>query len=131
MSEEKIPSTHRDYISALATGLEVLGAFDGQNKEMTLSQVAEKMGCKSRHLLLKLNARLLHKLSPSNLSLMSPDLIGEVIEEASRDCEDVEGAKKIKTQLLSQVRHQFRIHYRNCNICQMIINFVNQSKLTQ
>ena len=44
MSEEKIPSTHRDYISALATGLEVLGAFDGQNKEMTLSQVAEKMG---------------------------------------------------------------------------------------
>ena len=44
MSEEKIPSTHRDYIRALATGLEVLGAFDGQNKEMTLSQVAEKMG---------------------------------------------------------------------------------------
>ena len=59
MSEEKIPSTHRDYISALATGLEVLGAFDGQNKEMTLSQVAEKMGidrAKARRFLLTLHS---------------------------------------------------------------------------
>jgi IclR family pca regulon transcriptional regulator len=59
MSEEKIPSTHRDYISALETGLEVLGAFDGQHNEMTLSQVAEKMGidrAKARRFLLTLHS---------------------------------------------------------------------------
>lgn len=59
MSEEKILPTHRDYISALATGLEVLGAFDGQHKEMTLSQVAEKMGidrAKARRFLLTLHS---------------------------------------------------------------------------
>lgn len=59
MSEEKIPPTHRDYISALATGLEVLSAFTAEHREMTLSQVAERMGidrAKARRFLLTLHS---------------------------------------------------------------------------
>lgn len=59
MSEEKILPTHRDYISALATGLEVLSAFTAEHREMTLSQVAERMGidrAKARRFLLTLHS---------------------------------------------------------------------------
>ena len=59
MSDDKIAPDHRDYISALATGLEVLAAFDAEHQQMTLTQVAERMGidrAKARRFLLTLHA---------------------------------------------------------------------------
>ena len=59
MMNEKINPEHRDYIGALASGLEVLGAFDTAHREMTLSQVAERIGidrAKARRFLLTLHA---------------------------------------------------------------------------
>lgn len=59
MNEEKISVDHRDYVGALASGLEVLGSFDVQHKKMTLSEVAQITGmdrAKARRLLLTLHA---------------------------------------------------------------------------
>lgn len=59
MSDEKIQPSHRDYISALATGLEVLMTFNANNREMTLTQVAEKLNidrAKARRFLLTLHS---------------------------------------------------------------------------
>ncbi len=59
MSDDKILPSHRDYVGALATGLEVLGAFDAEHREMTLSQVAERMNidrAKARRFLLTLHS---------------------------------------------------------------------------
>ncbi|MDO6693160.1 IclR family transcriptional regulator C-terminal domain-containing protein [Aliiglaciecola sp. 3_MG-2023] len=59
MNEEKISVDNRDYVGALASGLEVLSAFDVQHKKMTLSEVAQITGmdrAKARRLLLTLHA---------------------------------------------------------------------------
>lgn len=59
MSEEKLSPDHRDYVGALASGLDVIMAFDPQHKEMTLSEVAEQTGmdrAKARRFLLTLHA---------------------------------------------------------------------------
>src|SRR5699024_1040982 len=49
---------HRDFVTALATGLEVIRAFDAQNTRMTLSEVAARTGmnrAKARRFLLTLH----------------------------------------------------------------------------
>ncbi|TYL46924.1 IclR family transcriptional regulator C-terminal domain-containing protein [Marinomonas sp. IMCC 4694] len=59
MNEEKLSPDHRDYVGALASGLDVIMAFDPQHKEMTLSEVAEQTGmdrAKARRFLLTLHA---------------------------------------------------------------------------
>ncbi|MFA3791299.1 IclR family transcriptional regulator C-terminal domain-containing protein [Aliiglaciecola sp. SL4] len=59
MNDEKISVDNRDYVGALASGLEVLSAFDVQHKKMTLSEVAQITGmdrAKARRLLLTLHA---------------------------------------------------------------------------
>ena len=59
MSEEKLSPDHRDYVGALASGLDVIMSFDPQHKEMTLSEVAEQTGmdrAKARRFLLTLHA---------------------------------------------------------------------------
>ncbi|AWY01616.1 IclR family transcriptional regulator [Marinomonas primoryensis] len=59
MSEEILSSEHRDYVAALASGLDVMLAFDLQHKKMTLSEVAEQTGmdrAKARRFLLTLHS---------------------------------------------------------------------------
>ena len=59
MNEEKLSPDHRDYVGALASGLDVIMAFDPQHKEMTLSEVAEQTGmdrAKARRFLLTLHS---------------------------------------------------------------------------
>ncbi|WP_231886241.1 IclR family transcriptional regulator domain-containing protein [Marinomonas atlantica] len=59
MSEEKLSPDHRDYVCALASGLDVIMSFDPQHKDMTLSEVAEQTGmdrAKARRFLLTLHA---------------------------------------------------------------------------
>lgn len=59
MSEEKLSPDHRDYVGALAAGLDVITAFDTSHREMTLSEVAEQTGmdrAKARRFLLTLHA---------------------------------------------------------------------------
>ena len=59
MNEEKLSPDNRDYVGALASGLDVIMAFDPQHKEMTLSEVAEQTGmdrAKARRFLLTLHA---------------------------------------------------------------------------
>ncbi|MBO1520758.1 IclR family transcriptional regulator domain-containing protein [Oceanisphaera pacifica] len=57
--DNKLNPDDRDFVAALASGLEVLQAFDQQHPRMTLSEVAEKAGmsrAKARRLLLTLHA---------------------------------------------------------------------------
>ncbi|MEQ5807809.1 helix-turn-helix domain-containing protein [Alteromonas sp. NFXS44] len=87
MTDEKITSDHRDYIAALATGLDVLGAFDAQHRSMTLSQVAERLNidrAKARRFLLTLHALgyiqrdgRLFALTPKVLSLAHAYTVGD------------------------------------------------------
>ncbi|ADZ92845.1 IclR family transcriptional regulator domain-containing protein [Marinomonas mediterranea] len=59
MSEEKLSPDHRDYVGALASGLDVLNAFDSSHSTMTLSEVAEQAGmdrAKARRFLLTLHS---------------------------------------------------------------------------
>jgi IclR family pca regulon transcriptional regulator len=59
VNDEKLYPAHRDYVGALASGLEVIGAFDTQHKQMTLSEVAERTGmdrAKARRFLLTLHS---------------------------------------------------------------------------
>ncbi|BFM49858.1 IclR family transcriptional regulator C-terminal domain-containing protein [Marinomonas sp. THO17] len=59
MSDEKLSPDHRDYVGALAAGLDVLMAFDSTHKAMTLSEVAEQTGmdrAKARRFLLTLHS---------------------------------------------------------------------------
>lgn len=59
MNDEILPSNHRDYVGALASGLEVIGAFDAEHKKMTLSEVAERTRmdrAKARRFLLTLHS---------------------------------------------------------------------------
>lgn len=59
MSEEKLSADHRDYVGALAAGLDVILAFTPQHNKMTLSEVAEKTGmdrAKARRFLLTLHS---------------------------------------------------------------------------
>lgn len=57
--DKKLNSDDRDFVAALASGLEVLQAFDQHHPRMTLSEVAEKTDmsrAKARRLLLTLHA---------------------------------------------------------------------------
>ncbi|ETX09785.1 IclR family transcriptional regulator [Marinomonas ushuaiensis DSM 15871] len=59
MSEEILLPDHRDYVGALASGLNVIMAFSPEHKEMTLSEVAEQTGmdrAKARRFLLTLHS---------------------------------------------------------------------------
>tara|TARA_R110001583_G_scaffold74100_3_gene205473 strand:+ start:3424 stop:4203 length:780 start_codon:yes stop_codon:yes gene_type:complete len=59
MNELILSPGDRDYVGALASGLEVLQAFDDQNPRMTLSEVAARTGmdrAKARRFLLTLHA---------------------------------------------------------------------------
>jgi IclR family pca regulon transcriptional regulator len=59
VNDEKLYPGHRDYVGTLASGLEVIGAFDAQHKKMTLTEVAEQTGmdrAKARRFLLTLNS---------------------------------------------------------------------------
>ncbi|MBY6032827.1 helix-turn-helix domain-containing protein [Marinobacter daepoensis] len=59
MDEPILKPGDRDYVGALASGLEVLQAFDGQHPRMTLSEVAARTGmdrAKARRFLLTLHA---------------------------------------------------------------------------
>src|SRR5699024_10941562 len=54
-----LPSDHRDFVSALATGLDNIRAFDAEHPRMTLSEVANKNGinrAKARRFLLTLHS---------------------------------------------------------------------------
>ena len=67
-------------------------------------QTAQRTGCESRNLLLKLAARLLHKFSPADLSDMSPDLLAEILKEASNTTGDQVKATKVnKAEQMCQV----------------------------
>lgn len=57
--DDKLNPDDRDFVAALASGLEVLQAFDQQHPRMTLSEVAERADmsrAKARRLLLTLHA---------------------------------------------------------------------------
>src|SRR5690554_7001085 len=59
MDEQVLKPDDRDYVGALASGLEVLQAFDGEHPRMTLSEVAartEMDRAKARRFLLTLHA---------------------------------------------------------------------------
>lgn len=59
MDDQILKPGDRDYVSALASGLEVLQAFDAENPRMTLSEVAARTGmdrAKARRFLLTLHA---------------------------------------------------------------------------
>ncbi|TMP57042.1 IclR family transcriptional regulator [Pseudoalteromonas sp. S1612] len=59
MEIDKLNEDHRDYVGALASGLDVLNAFDEQHKKMTLSEVAQRTGmdrAKARRFLLTLHS---------------------------------------------------------------------------
>ncbi|GAA3550691.1 IclR family transcriptional regulator domain-containing protein [Zobellella aerophila] len=58
-AEDKLRPEDRDFVAALASGLEVLQAFDQQHPRMTLSEVATRTGmdrAKARRFLLTLHA---------------------------------------------------------------------------
>lgn len=59
MDDRKLKPGDRDYVGALASGLEVLQAFDAEHPRMTLSEVATRTGmdrAKARRFLLTLHA---------------------------------------------------------------------------
>lgn len=59
MQEEMLSEDSRDFVTALASGLEVIRAFDHENSRMTLSEVASRTGmnrAKARRFLLTLHA---------------------------------------------------------------------------
>nr|WP_297457886.1 IclR family transcriptional regulator C-terminal domain-containing protein [uncultured Halomonas sp.] len=59
MQEDVLTPDDRDFVTALASGLEVILAFDGDNPRMTLSEVAAKTGmnrARARRFLLTLHA---------------------------------------------------------------------------
>ncbi len=59
IQDDKLSPDDRDFVTALASGLEVLQAFDQNSPRMTLSEVAAKTGmnrAKARRLLLTLHA---------------------------------------------------------------------------
>jgi len=59
MTDEKLSASDRDYVGALASGLEVLQAFDEEHPRMTLSEVATLTNmdrAKARRLLLTLHS---------------------------------------------------------------------------
>jgi len=59
MEERMLQPGDRDYVGALASGLEVLLAFDGEHPRMTLTEVAARTGmdrAKARRFLLTLHA---------------------------------------------------------------------------
>jgi len=59
MDEQILSPGDQDYVGALASGLEVLQAFDGQHPRMTLSEVAARTDmdrAKARRFLLTLHA---------------------------------------------------------------------------
>lgn len=59
MDESVLKPGDRDYVGALASGLEVLQAFDAEHSKMTLSEVAARTGmdrAKARRFLLTLHA---------------------------------------------------------------------------
>lgn len=59
MQEEMLSEDSRDFVTALASGLEVIRAFDNENSRMTLSEVASRTGmnrAKARRFLLTLHA---------------------------------------------------------------------------
>lgn len=59
MEEQTLQPGDRDYVAALATGLDVLQAFDAEHPRMTLSEVAAKANvdrAKARRFLLTLHA---------------------------------------------------------------------------
>ncbi|WP_228339951.1 IclR family transcriptional regulator domain-containing protein [Marinobacter sp. F3R08] len=59
MDEPSLKPGDRDFVSALASGLEVLQAFDGESPRMTLSEVAARAGmdrAKARRFVLTLHA---------------------------------------------------------------------------
>lgn len=58
ISAAPLDPDHRDFVSALATGLDIIRAFDRENPRMTLSEVASKNGinrAKARRFLLTLH----------------------------------------------------------------------------
>lgn len=60
MEEQILSPGDRDYVAALASGLDVILAFDGENPRMTLSEVAARSGmdrAKARRFLLTLHAK--------------------------------------------------------------------------
>ncbi len=59
MQEEMLSEDSRDFVTALASGLEVIQAFDHEHPRMTLSEVASRTGmnrAKARRFLLTLHA---------------------------------------------------------------------------
>lgn len=59
MQEEMLSTESRDFVTALASGLEVIQAFDAEHSRMTLSEVASRTGmnrAKARRFLLTLHA---------------------------------------------------------------------------
>ena len=59
MQEEMLSTESRDFVTALASGLEVIQAFDAEHPRMTLSEVASRTGmnrAKARRFLLTLHA---------------------------------------------------------------------------
>ncbi|MGP5327621.1 IclR family transcriptional regulator [Halomonas sp. ATBC28] len=59
MQEEMLSEDNRDFVTALASGLEVIQAFDHEHPRMTLSEVAARTGmnrAKARRFLLTLHA---------------------------------------------------------------------------
>ncbi|WP_422720099.1 IclR family transcriptional regulator domain-containing protein [Franzmannia qiaohouensis] len=59
MQEDTLQPDDRDFVTALASGLEVILAFDGANPRMTLSEVAARTGmnrARARRFLLTLHA---------------------------------------------------------------------------
>ena len=59
MQEEKLSEDSRDFVTALASGLEVIQAFDHEHPRMTLSEVAARTGmnrAKARRFLLTLHS---------------------------------------------------------------------------
>ncbi|BBI65252.1 hypothetical protein HSBAA_65580 [Vreelandella sulfidaeris] len=59
MQEEILSEDSRDFVTALASGLEVIQAFDHDHPRMTLSEVATRTGmnrAKARRFLLTLHA---------------------------------------------------------------------------
>ena len=57
MQEEMLSTESRDFVTALASGLEVIQAFDAEHPRMTLSEVASRTGmnrAKARRFLLTL-----------------------------------------------------------------------------
>lgn len=77
MNDEKLSPNHKDYIDALASGLDVIGVFDAQHKKMTLSEVAELTGmdrAKARRFLLTLHSLgYIHK--EGRLFMLTPKVL--------------------------------------------------------